>query len=73
MGGDVTLFITLLDIFFDNLFTHNLITLKTRFSNYNVKISAAAFVISLLTALLYLPALQNNFVNWDDQYYVYEN
>jgi tetratricopeptide (TPR) repeat protein len=47
--------------------------LKTRFSNYNVKISAAAFVISLLTALLYLPALQNNFVNWDDQYYVYEN
>lgn len=27
----------------------------------------------LLTMVLYLPSLQNDFVNWDDQLYVYEN
>lgn len=27
----------------------------------------------LLTVLVYFPSLQNNFVNWDDQLYVYEN
>ena len=29
--------------------------------------------ILLLTTIIYLPALQNDFVNWDDQLYVYEN
>ena len=27
----------------------------------------------LLTLILYIPSLQNGFVNWDDQLYVYEN
>lgn len=29
--------------------------------------------VLLLTLLVYLPSLQNDFVNWDDQLYVYEN
>jgi hypothetical protein len=32
-----------------------------------------SFLISLITILIYLPALQNDFVNWDDNEYVYEN
>ena len=32
-----------------------------------------ALLISVITLLLYLPALQNNFVNWDDADYVFEN
>ena len=32
-----------------------------------------AFAASLLTFLVYLPALQNDFVNWDDSQYIYEN
>ncbi|MHC4184099.1 MAG: tetratricopeptide repeat protein, partial [Planctomycetota bacterium] len=32
-----------------------------------------SFLISLITILVYLPALQNDFVNWDDDYYIYEN
>lgn len=30
-------------------------------------------IIALLTFLVYVPALQNGFVNWDDPKYVYEN
>ena len=30
-------------------------------------------MILLITVLLYIPALRNNFVNWDDGIYVYEN
>jgi hypothetical protein len=30
-------------------------------------------IVPLLTLLVYIPALHNDFVNWDDQYYVYEN
>lgn len=33
----------------------------------------AATAAALLTCLTYLPALQNDFVNWDDDRYVYEN
>ncbi|MEK9150040.1 MAG: hypothetical protein AAB267_08360, partial [Candidatus Desantisbacteria bacterium] len=33
----------------------------------------APSLIALITFILYLPALQNEFVNWDDQSYVYEN
>src|SRR3990172_4057477 len=32
-----------------------------------------ALLVALITFLVYLPALQNGFVNWDDQLYVYEN
>lgn len=32
-----------------------------------------SFLISLITIFVYLPALQNDFVNWDDDEYVYEN
>jgi Tfp pilus assembly protein PilF len=32
-----------------------------------------AFIISFITILVYLPSLQNDFVNWDDGKYVYEN
>lgn len=33
----------------------------------------AAASVALITFLVYLPALQNGFVNWDDDDYVYEN
>lgn len=33
----------------------------------------AALFVALITFLVYLPALQNGFVNWDDPDYVYEN
>ena len=42
-------------------------------SRYNFKIWAVAFLVALLTILVYLPALQNGFVNWDDPQYIYEN
>lgn len=32
-----------------------------------------SFLISFITLLVYLPALQNDFVNWDDNEYVYAN
>ena len=37
-----------------------------------VKYGLAA-AIAFLTFLVYLPALRNNFVNWDDSFYVFEN
>ena len=37
----------------------------------NIKI--LVLVIALLTISVFLPALQNDFVNWDDPEYVYEN
>lgn len=36
-------------------------------------IGAISIVICLITFLMYAPALKNNFVNWDDDVYVYEN
>jgi tetratricopeptide (TPR) repeat protein len=45
-------------------------TIFPRLQKYCLVIS---LVVSLLTFLVYLPALENDFVNWDDQYYVYEN
>jgi len=36
-------------------------------------IIVSAFVIALITLLLYLPTLNNGFVYWDDPKYVYEN
>ncbi|MGO9614109.1 MAG: tetratricopeptide repeat protein [Dissulfurispiraceae bacterium] len=32
-----------------------------------------AFLVALITGLLYLPTLKNGFVNWDDERYVFEN
>lgn len=34
---------------------------------------AIAFALAILTFIVYLPALNNGFVNWDDNVYVYEN
>ncbi|MBI5644003.1 MAG: tetratricopeptide repeat protein [Deltaproteobacteria bacterium] len=36
-------------------------------------ILAAAFLVAVLTLIVYLPSLQNGFVNWDDPGYVYKN
>lgn len=36
-------------------------------------IRITAFLIALATFIVYLPALNNGFVNWDDGLYVYEN
>jgi tetratricopeptide (TPR) repeat protein len=41
------------------------------FKNKNLLI--VSFLVSFITILVYLPTLQNDFVNWDDPYYVYEN
>jgi hypothetical protein len=49
------------------------IKLNTKLSSYNVILLAVALVIPLLTVLVYIPALHNGFVNWDDTGYVYEN
>jgi len=37
------------------------------------KTISAALLITAITSILYLPALNNEFVNWDDNSYVYEN
>ena len=34
---------------------------------------APAFLIAFITFAIYLPALRNGFVNWDDDLYIYEN
>jgi hypothetical protein len=34
---------------------------------------STALLIAVLTLIIYLPASQNDFVNWDDDKYVYEN
>jgi tetratricopeptide (TPR) repeat protein len=36
-------------------------------------IIAPAFLVALVTFLLFLPALQNDIVNWDDHLYVWQN
>ena len=33
----------------------------------------AALLVAVLTFIIYLPALQNDFVNWDDHRFIYEN
>lgn len=42
-------------------------------SSYKKPALIAAFSVLLITFIIYLPALQNGFVNWDDNIYVYEN
>jgi lipoprotein NlpI len=39
----------------------------------NKKLFIVAFLISFITILVYLPSLQNDFVNWDDHKFVYKN
>src|SRR4030042_908983 len=39
----------------------------------SARIWIAAILIAIVTFLIYLPALQNDFVRWDDQESVYEN
>lgn len=41
--------------------------------SYKKERIAAASLVALLTFIIYLPALQNGFINWDDGVYVYEN
>ncbi|MBI4681930.1 MAG: tetratricopeptide repeat protein [Nitrospirae bacterium] len=43
------------------------------FLKNDTKIKVIALLIASLTFLVYLPALKNGFVNWDDQLNVYEN
>ena len=40
--------------------------------NYK-KLSIIAMTVCIVTAVVYLPALDNSFVNWDDPDYVYNN
>lgn len=41
--------------------------------NHKAHVSLLALAITVVTFLVYLPALQNNFINWDDDLYVYNN
>lgn len=43
------------------------------FRNHKAVIWSTAFIIAILTFIVYLPALSNGFVNWDDDIYVYAN
>jgi tetratricopeptide (TPR) repeat protein len=47
--------------------------LDQKFPVHNKKFYVIVFLIALLTVLVYLPALDNDFVNWDDPYYIEEN
>ena len=38
-----------------------------------IPVRRGALVVAILVVLLYLPALHNGFVNWDDDIYVYNN
>lgn len=44
-----------------------------RFPVHNKIFYLLVFLIAILTVLVYLPALDNDFVNWDDPYYIDEN
>ena len=41
--------------------------------SFAFKKRAASLSVFILTILVFLPALKNDFVNWDDDIYVYEN
>ncbi|NOX97016.1 MAG: hypothetical protein GXO98_02935, partial [Nitrospirae bacterium] len=43
------------------------------FPQHKIKIWIVGLLIALTTLLVYLPTLNNNFVNWDDGEYVYDN
>src|SRR3989304_7642797 len=46
---------------------------KTTSQRVNWTMIAAAAIAAALTSIVYLPSLWNGFVNWDDQWYVYNN
>ena len=46
---------------------------RQRNSGYRKKISVSALVVSFITLLVFLPALQNDFVYWDDDEFILEN
>lgn len=46
------------------------VTLK---GHYTITIISIAILLGIITFMVYLPALTNNFVNWDDDRYVYQN
>jgi regulator of sirC expression with transglutaminase-like and TPR domain len=47
--------------------------MNSKFSLYKTRVWLVALFIALITVLVYLPALQNGFVNWDDDFYIYKN
>jgi hypothetical protein len=48
--------------------------IKHKLLSYDrVNLWATASLIAIITLFVYLPALENDFVNWDDEMYVYEN
>lgn len=54
-------------------YTENVNLPQSNCSISKTSIWPAALLIALVTFLVYLPALKNGFVNWDDDVYVYEN
>ncbi len=44
------------------------LTVQFRWRAYGI-----AILVAVITVLVYLPALQNGFINWDDDIYVYRN
>ena len=59
--------------------TRQHIKVQSGTSNYPARksslsiIGACGLIIFLITGLIYTPAINNGFVNWDDNLYVYEN
>jgi tetratricopeptide (TPR) repeat protein len=43
------------------------------FSKTAIKAPSVALLIAVISIFVYLPAIQNDFVNWDDPSFVYEN
>ncbi|TAN61398.1 tetratricopeptide repeat protein [bacterium] len=46
---------------------------EKKISRLNKIVVIASLTAALITLLVYLPALNNQFVNWDDRVYLYEN
>lgn len=46
---------------------------KEKYMENAINIRAALIILALFATIVYLPALRNGFVNWDDRYYVYGN
>ena len=41
--------------------------------SFSQKVGIWAIIIFVITLIIYTPTLKNDFVNWDDNIYVYEN
>lgn len=58
----------------DQYDSKNVMRDKDFFNKYSIQlIGIGAIFIFLLTLFVYTPALKNDFVNWDDDEYIYEN